>query len=93
MGEFVKLKLSASFDVSDGIEVSTTTISQEVSEVSQPHCQAVQLYRQVTQIPTTKTVFGYDDFVTTVDNTVMVFTPDANGKHIMTYDTGTLLSI
>ena len=28
-------------------------------------------------------MFGYDDFVTTVDNTVMVFTPDANGKSVL----------
>ena len=27
---------------------------------------------------TTKTVFGFNDFITTVDNTVMVFTPDTS---------------
>ena len=31
------------------------------------------------QVTTTRTVFGFHDYVTTVDNTVMVFTPDANG--------------
>ena len=32
------------------------------------------------QVTTTRTVFGFHDYVTTVDNTVMVFTPDANGR-------------
>ena len=41
----------------------------------------LHIYQQVTQSVTTKTVFGYDDFVTTVDNTVMVFTSDADGKN------------
>ena len=35
----------------------------------------------MTQSATTKTVFGYDDFVTTVDNTVMVFTSEADGEN------------
>ena len=37
------------------------------------------IHQQVTQSATTKTVFGYDDFVTTVDNTVMVFTSEEQG--------------
>ena len=41
----------------------------------------LHIYHQVTKSATTKTVFGYDDFVTTVDNTVMVFTSDADGKN------------
>ena len=32
------------------------------------------------KVTTTRTVFGFHDYVTTVDNTVMVFTPDANGR-------------
>ena len=39
----------------------------------------LHISQQVTKSATTKTVFGYDDFVTTVDNTVMVFTSDAEG--------------
>ena len=41
----------------------------------------LHIYHQVTKSATTKTVFGYDDFVTTVDNTVMVFTSEADGKN------------
>ena len=41
----------------------------------------LHIQHQVTKSATTKTVFGYDDFVTTVDNTVMVFTSDADGKN------------
>ena len=41
----------------------------------------LHIYHQVTQSATTKTVFGYDDFVTTVDNTVMVFTSEEDGKN------------
>ena len=41
----------------------------------------LHIHRQVTKSATTKTVFGYDDFVTTVDNTVMVFTSEADGEN------------
>merc|ERR1719234_2495877 len=77
----VTIKADASSALSDAIEVSTTTISQEN-------------YEATTQSPTTKTVFGYDDFVTTVDNTVMVFTPDANGgtKSISTSTASSIVS-
>ena len=41
----------------------------------------LHISQQVTKSVTTKTVFGYDDFVTTVDNTVMVFTSEEDGKN------------
>ena len=34
------------------------------------------------QVTTTRTVFGFHDYVTTVDNTVMVFNPHANGQRL-----------
>ena len=83
------LMLVALFPVSsalpDAVGISTTTITNDevsvctyMSFLSQ---SLLHIHQQVTQSATTKTVFGYDDFVTTVDNTVMVFTSDAEGKN------------
>ena len=75
----------ASSALPDAVGISTTTIrNDEVLNVCS--ClflsqSILYIYQQVTQSATTKTVFGYDDFVTTVDNTVMVFTSDADGKN------------